>query len=110
MCGLLPRDGVRLPLPLILYFAAWVAATHGCVCHVIATQKRPPPLEHWALPAGGSGQRILREATGQAWHAMSDDGALLLSLARPLTSGETAHQTATLIAKDVAGYGIDPRP
>ena len=26
VCVLLPRDGVRLPLPLILYFAAWVAA------------------------------------------------------------------------------------
>ena len=35
------------------------------------------------IPASSNGQRTLREATGQAWQAMGDDAALLLSLDVP---------------------------
>lgn len=45
-------------------FAHWVAATHKRPCHVISTSKRPTPLEHWVLPAGGDGLLLLKGADG----------------------------------------------
>ena len=36
-------------------FARWVAHLHGRRCHLVTTQYRPTPLQHWALPAGGEG-------------------------------------------------------
>jgi hypothetical protein len=60
------------------------------------------------LPAGGAVQRALREASGDTWHAMSDDHGLLLSLDAPsvgtdaladvwhVVSGRVTLPTATL--------------
>jgi superfamily II RNA helicase len=33
-------------------FAGWVAATHGSPVHVVYTEYRPTPLQHYLFPAG----------------------------------------------------------
>lgn len=40
-------------LPNAAEFAGWVAATHGSPCHVVYTDYRPTPLQHYVFPAGG---------------------------------------------------------
>jgi ATP-dependent RNA helicase DOB1 len=45
-------------------FAHWVAATHKLPVHVISTSKRPTPLEHWVLPAGGDGLLLIKGGDG----------------------------------------------
>ena len=36
-------------------FAGWVARLHAQPCHVVYTDYRPTPLEHYLFPAGGEG-------------------------------------------------------
>ncbi len=40
-------------IPNAREFAEWVAATHGSPCHVVYTEYRPTPLQHYIFPAGG---------------------------------------------------------
>ena len=40
-------------LPNSAEFAGWVAATHGSPVHVVYTEYRPTPLQHYMFPAGG---------------------------------------------------------
>jgi hypothetical protein len=39
-------------LPNTAEFAGWVAATHGSPVHVVYTEYRPTPLQHYMFPAG----------------------------------------------------------
>ena len=36
-------------------FAGWVAQLHQQPCHVVYTDYRPTPLQHFAFPIGGDG-------------------------------------------------------
>ena len=36
-------------------FAGWVCHLHKQPCHVVYTDFRPTPLQHYAFPVGGSG-------------------------------------------------------
>ena len=45
-------------------FARWVAHLHGRRCHLVTTQYRPTPLQHWALPAGGEGLHLVLDENG----------------------------------------------
>lgn len=42
-------------IPNSLEFAEWVAKTHDQPCHVVYTDYRPTPLQHYLFPAGGDG-------------------------------------------------------
>ena len=34
-------------------FARWIATTHSKKCHVVSTDFRPVPLQHYIMPCGG---------------------------------------------------------
>ena len=42
-------------LPNARDFAEWIAATHSSPCHVVYTDYRPTPLQHFLYPAGSHG-------------------------------------------------------
>ncbi|WPT10693.1 DExH-box ATP-dependent RNA helicase DExH9 [Picochlorum sp. SENEW3] len=42
-------------LPNARDFAEWIATTHDSPCHVVYTDYRPTPLQHFLYPAGGEG-------------------------------------------------------
>lgn len=70
---LLPRNSraafLSATAPNAAEFAEWVAATHGTRCHVVSTDFRPVPLQHYIMPCG------------------SGDAALYLTVrARPIMS------------------------
>jgi hypothetical protein len=44
-------------------FAAWVAGLHKQPCHVVYTDFRPTPLQHYAFPVGGNGLYAVRNLT-----------------------------------------------
>lgn len=39
-------------IPNAREFAGWIAATHGSPVHVVYTEYRPTPLQHYIFPAG----------------------------------------------------------
>ena len=58
-------------------FAGWVARLRQAPCHVISTDTRPTPLQHYAYPLGGRGLYLVGDEAGgfraDAWAKMRAD-------------------------------------
>ncbi|KAH8922563.1 antiviral helicase [Atractiella rhizophila] len=52
-------------IPNAFQFASWIAATHSQPCHVVYTDYRPTPLQHYIFTAGGSGMHLVVDENGQ---------------------------------------------
>lgn len=46
-------------------FADWVAKVHQQPCHIVYTDYRPTPLQHYIFPAGGSGLYLVVDEKGK---------------------------------------------
>ena len=46
-------------------FAAWIAKVHQQPCHVIYTEYRPTPLQHYIFPGGGDGLHLVVDERGR---------------------------------------------
>jgi len=42
-------------IPNALEFAEWVVYLHKQPCHVVSTDRRPTPLQHYIFPINGDG-------------------------------------------------------
>jgi len=51
-------------IPNAKEFAAWIAKLHKQACHVIYTDYRPTPLQHYIFPAGGDGLHLVVDEKG----------------------------------------------
>ncbi len=51
-------------IPNALEFAEWIAATHRSPCHVVYTEYRPTPLQHYVFPSGGEGLYLVMDERG----------------------------------------------
>ncbi|GJQ79816.1 hypothetical protein Trydic_g5207 [Trypoxylus dichotomus] len=58
------RDKERATIPNASQFAEWVAHIHQQPCHVVYTDYRPTPLQHFIFPAGGQGIHMVVDETG----------------------------------------------
>lgn len=57
-------------------FAAWVAGLHKQPCHVVYTDYRPTPLQHYAFPIGGNGLYAVSSVTWTVHTGCIPDTAL----------------------------------
>ncbi|KAK9804329.1 hypothetical protein WJX72_007219 [[Myrmecia] bisecta] len=51
-------------IPNAREFAEWIAKTHGSPCHVVYTDYRPTPLQHYVYPAGSDGLYMVVDEKG----------------------------------------------
>ncbi|KAF2879988.1 hypothetical protein ILUMI_26176 [Ignelater luminosus] len=51
-------------IPNARQFAEWVAHLHQQPCHVVYTDYRPTPLQHFVFPAGGQGIHMVVDESG----------------------------------------------
>ena len=51
-------------IPNALEFAEWIASLHGQPCHVVYTEYRPTPLQHYMFPSGGDGIHLIVDEQG----------------------------------------------
>eukprot|EP00002_Diphylleia_rotans_P027081 TRINITY_DN541_c0_g1_i1.p1 TRINITY_DN541_c0_g1~~TRINITY_DN541_c0_g1_i1.p1 ORF type:complete len:1028 (-),score=254.82 TRINITY_DN541_c0_g1_i1:2032-5115(-) len=52
-------------IPNALEFAQWIAKLHRQPCHVVYTDYRPVPLQHYIFPAGGEGLYLVVDEKGK---------------------------------------------
>ncbi|XP_014207975.1 superkiller viralicidic activity 2-like 2 isoform X2 [Copidosoma floridanum] len=52
-------------IPNARQFVEWVAHLHHQPCHVVYTDYRPTPLQHYIFPAGGDGIHLVVDEFGQ---------------------------------------------
>lgn len=46
-------------IPNSMQFAEWIARLHNQPCHVVYTDFRPTPLQHYMFPEGGDGMYLV---------------------------------------------------
>lgn len=51
-------------IPNAMEFAEWIVKIHGQPCHVVYTDFRPTPLQHYLFPAGGDGIHLVVDEKG----------------------------------------------
>lgn len=51
-------------IPNAMQFAEWIAHTHAQPCHVVYTDFRPTPLQHYLFPQGGDGIHLVVDERG----------------------------------------------
>lgn len=51
-------------IPNALEFAEWIAKIHTQTCHVVYSDVRPIPLQHYIFPAGGDGLHLVVDEKG----------------------------------------------
>lgn len=51
-------------IPNAMEFAEWVVKTHNQPCHVVYTDFRPTPLQHYLFPAAGDGIHLVVDEKG----------------------------------------------
>ena len=65
---LLPRQVryvfLSATIPNAMQFAEWIAQTHAQPCHVVYTDFRPTPLQHYLFPEGGDGIHLVVDEKG----------------------------------------------
>ncbi|PVU94698.1 hypothetical protein BB561_002331 [Smittium simulii] len=52
-------------IPNAMEFAEWIAKIHKQPCHVVYTDFRPTPLQHYLFPSGGDGIHLVVDEKGQ---------------------------------------------
>jgi len=51
-------------IPNAMQFAEWITKTHNQPCHVVYTNFRPTPLQHYFFPAGADGIHLIVDEKG----------------------------------------------
>lgn len=51
-------------IPNAMEFAEWICTTHQQPCHVVYTDYRPTPLQHYLFPAGADGIHLVVDEKG----------------------------------------------
>jgi len=51
-------------IPNAMQFAEWITKTHHQPCHVVCTDFRPTPLQHYLFPAGADGIHLVVDENG----------------------------------------------
>ncbi|KIV99295.1 uncharacterized protein PV09_09062 [Verruconis gallopava] len=51
-------------IPNAMQFAEWITKTHNQPCHVVYTDFRPTPLQHYLFPAGADGIHLVVDEKG----------------------------------------------
>ncbi|KAI5297692.1 ATP-dependent RNA helicase mtr4, partial [Ascosphaera atra] len=51
-------------IPNAMQFAEWIVKMHNQPCHVVYTDFRPTPLQHYFFPAGGEGIHLVVDEKG----------------------------------------------
>ena len=52
-------------IPNAMQFAEWISKSHDQPCHVVYTDFRPTPLQHYLFPAGGEGIYLVVNEKGE---------------------------------------------
>ncbi|KZT25605.1 antiviral helicase [Neolentinus lepideus HHB14362 ss-1] len=52
-------------IPNAMQFAEWICKSHEQPCHVVYTDFRPTPLQHYLFPAGGEGIYLVLNEKGE---------------------------------------------
>uniref|UniRef100_A0ACD6A8A7 Uncharacterized protein n=1 Tax=Avena sativa TaxID=4498 RepID=A0ACD6A8A7_AVESA len=81
-------------------FADWVAKVHKQPCHIVYTDYRPTPLQHYVFPAGGDGLYLVVDENGKF---REDSFQKSLNVLAPVSGGDKKRENGKRQKGVVAG-------
>lgn len=75
-------------IPNARQFAEWVCRLHSQPCHVVYTEYRPTPLQHYIFPAGGDGIHLVVDESGNFKEENFNTAMAVLNNAGDLAAGD----------------------
>ncbi|XP_013133278.1 PREDICTED: superkiller viralicidic activity 2-like 2 [Papilio polytes] len=84
-------------IPNARQFAEWVCRLHSQPCHVVYTEYRPTPLQHYIFPAGGDGIHLVVDEKGQFKEDNFNTAMAVLSNAGEAGKGEQRGRRGGLV-------------
>ncbi|XP_050401824.2 exosome RNA helicase MTR4 [Patella vulgata] len=89
-------------IPNARQFAEWICHLHKQPCHVVYTDYRPIPLQHYLFPAGGDGLHLVVDETGEfreenfntAMSVLKDAGDAAKGDQKGRKGGSKAHESS----------------
>jgi len=77
-------------IPNASQFADWITAIHHQACHVVYTNYRPVPLQHYIFPQGGEGLHLVVDERGKFREANFQKAMAALGSSNPDEAAATA--------------------
>uniref|UniRef100_A0A131XF32 Putative cytoplasmic exosomal rna helicase ski2 dead-box superfamily protein n=1 Tax=Hyalomma excavatum TaxID=257692 RepID=A0A131XF32_9ACAR len=77
-------------IPNAKQFAEWICHLHKQPCHVVYTEYRPVPLQHYIFPAGGGGLYLVVDESGNFKEDKFNEAMALLQNAGDAAKGDSA--------------------
>ncbi|KAG2425704.1 hypothetical protein HXX76_013546 [Chlamydomonas incerta] len=92
-------------IPNAREFAEWVSKTHNSPCHVVYTDYRPTPLQHYVFPAGGDGLYMVVDERGMFRDDNFNKAVAVLTETDPSGKAARAPKAAGQVAAAAGGGG-----
>ena len=89
-------------IPNAKEFAEWIVKTHGHPCHLVYTDYRPTPLEHYIFPKGGDGIYLSFDRDNKF---RQDNFLKAINAIAPASDGYAANKTANRTETGGGGSG-----
>ncbi|KAF5296655.1 hypothetical protein FQR65_LT10195 [Abscondita terminalis] len=93
-------------IPNARQFAEWVSHLHQQPCHVVYTDYRPTPLQHFIFPAGGSGIHMVVDENGTFKDENFNTAMAVLQNAGDEAKGEKKGRRGGVAGKDPSQTNI----
>lgn len=77
-------------IPNARQFVEWICHLHKQPCHVVYTEYRPVPLQHYIFPAGGSGLYLVVDESGNFKEDKFNEAMAVLQNAGDAAKGDSA--------------------
>ncbi|CAO1370413.1 unnamed protein product [Diamesa tonsa] len=90
-------------IPNARQFAEWVCHIHKQPCHVVYTDYRPTPLQHYLFPAGGEGIHLVVDEKGNFKEDNFNAAMNVLQNAGEASKGDTKGRKGGLKATSASG-------
>ncbi|XP_055381985.1 exosome RNA helicase MTR4 [Condylostylus longicornis] len=93
-------------IPNARQFAEWVCHLHKQPCHVVYTDYRPTPLQHYIFPAGGDGIHLIVDEKGQFKEDNFNTAMSVLANAGEASKGDQKGRKGGIKGKDSGSTNI----
>ncbi|XP_052870267.1 exosome RNA helicase MTR4 isoform X2 [Anopheles cruzii] len=90
-------------IPNARQFAEWVCNLHKQPCHVVYTDYRPTPLQHYLFPAGGDGIHLVVDERGQFKEDNFNTAMNVLQTSGEAAKGDLKNKRGSLKATNATG-------
>lgn len=95
-------------IPNAREFAEWIVSLKAQPCHVVYTEMRPVPLQHYVYPSGGGGLYLVVDETRTFLNANFENAVAELSSIEQKSAKKSSNTDVIGVVKTIVKHKFDP--